>query len=66
MWADTKLDGTLYNGDKKRLTWETYVRIHTEQYSVFNGVKDYGYAGIDDSSKVSHFLKGINTTELDV
>jgi hypothetical protein len=54
------------NGEKKRFTWETYVRIHTEQYSVLNGLKDYGYAGIDDSSKVRHFLKGIRTTELDV
>jgi hypothetical protein len=42
------------------------VRIHTEQHSVLNGLKDYGYAGIDDSSKVRHLLKGIKTTELDV
>jgi hypothetical protein len=44
----------------------TYVRIHTEQHSVLNGLKYYGYAGIDDSSKVHHLLKGIKTTELDV
>jgi hypothetical protein len=47
--AETKLTGTLYNGEKKHLTWDTYVRIHTEQHSVLNGLKDYGYAGIDDS-----------------
>jgi hypothetical protein len=64
--AETKLNGTLYNGEKKRLTWETYVRIHMEQHSVLNGLKDYGYARIDNSSKVCHFLKGIKTTELDV
>jgi hypothetical protein len=64
--ADTRLNGTLYNGGNKRLTWETYARIHTEQHSVLNGLKDYGYAGIDDSSKVCHLLKGIKTTELDV
>jgi hypothetical protein len=29
-------------------------------------MKDYGYAGIDDSSKVGHLLKGIKITELDV
>jgi hypothetical protein len=29
-------------------------------------LKDYGYAGNDDSSKVRHLLKGIKTTELDV
>jgi hypothetical protein len=64
--AETKLNGTLYNGEKKRLTWETYGRIHSEQHSVLNGLKDYGYAGIDDLSKVRHLLKGIKTTELDV
>jgi hypothetical protein len=42
------------------------VRIHTEQHSVLSGFKDYVYAGIDDSSKVRHLLKGIKTTELDV
>jgi hypothetical protein len=40
------------------------VRIHTEKHSVLNGLKDYGYAGIDDSSKVCHLLKGIKTSEL--
>jgi hypothetical protein len=29
-------------------------------------LKYYGYAGIDDSSKVRHLLKGIKATELDV
>jgi hypothetical protein len=56
------LTSTLYNGEKKRFTWETYVRIHTEQQSVLNGLKDYGYAGIDDSPKVRHLLKVIKTT----
>jgi hypothetical protein len=64
--AKTKLTSTLYNGEKKRFAWETYVRIHTEQHSVHNGLKDYEYAGIDDSSKFRHLLKGIKTTELDV
>jgi hypothetical protein len=64
--AETKLTSTLYNGERKRFTWETYVMIHTVQHSVLNGLKDYGYAGIDDSSKVRHLLKGIKTSELDV
>jgi hypothetical protein len=60
--AETKLTSTLYNGESKLFTWETYVRIHTEQHSVLNGLKDYGYAGIGDTSKVRHLLKGIKTT----
>jgi hypothetical protein len=42
--ADTKLNITLYNGEKKRFTWEMYVRIHTEQHAVLNGLKGYGYS----------------------
>jgi hypothetical protein len=64
--AEIKLPGTLFNGKKKLFTWETYVRIHTEQHSVLNGLKYYGYAGIYDSSKFRHLLKGIKTTYLDV
>jgi hypothetical protein len=64
--AETKLTGTLYNSEKKRFTLETYVRIHTEQHTVLNGLKYYEYADIDDSSKVRHLLKGIKTTHLDV
>jgi hypothetical protein len=64
--AETKITGTLYNVEKKRFTSETYVIIHTEQHAVLNGLKDYGYNGIDDSSKVRHLLKGIKTTELHV
>jgi hypothetical protein len=29
-------------------------------------LKDFDYAGIYDSSKVRHLLKGVKTTELDV
>jgi hypothetical protein len=31
--AKTKLSSTLYNGEKQRFTWETYVRAHMEQPS---------------------------------
>jgi hypothetical protein len=62
MASEAEFTSTLYNGEKKRFAWETYVSIHTEQQSVLNGLKDYGYAGIDESSKVRHLLKGIKTT----
>jgi hypothetical protein len=39
------------------------VRIHTEHHSVLSALKDYVYAGIDDSAKVRHLFKGINTVE---
>jgi hypothetical protein len=64
--AETNLTGTVYNGEKKIFTWEMYVRIHRKHHHVLNGLKDYGYAGIDESSKVRHLLKCIKTNELDV
>jgi hypothetical protein len=64
--AETKLAETLYNGENKRFTWETYIRIHTEKHAVLNGLKEYGHAGIDESSKVPRLLKGIKTAALDV
>jgi hypothetical protein len=63
---ETKLTETLFNGENKGFTWEIYVRINTEKHSVLNVFKDYGYYGIDDSSRVHHLLKGIKITELDV
>jgi hypothetical protein len=41
--AETKLASTLYNGEKKRFTWEMYVWIHMEQHAILNGLKEYGY-----------------------
>jgi hypothetical protein len=37
-------------GEKKRFTFETYVRIHTEQHAILNGLKEHGYSLINDSS----------------
>jgi hypothetical protein len=36
---ETKLTSTLLNGEKKSVTWETYVWIHTEQHTGLNGIK---------------------------
>jgi hypothetical protein len=64
--AETKLNNALYNGENERFTWETCVRIHMEHHVVLNGMKEYGYSGIDESSKVRILMKGIKRTELDV
>jgi hypothetical protein len=37
-----------------------------EQHTILNGTKEFGYSGIDDSSKVQILMKGIKTTEFDV
>jgi hypothetical protein len=63
---ETNLVSTFYNREKKKFMFETYVRIHTEQHTILNGRKEYGYSVIYDCSKVRHLMKGIKTMELDV
>ena len=39
--------------------------MHADQHAVLEGLVDYGYAGIDERSKVRHLLKGIRADKLD-
>jgi hypothetical protein len=64
--AERKLTSTNYNGEKRRWNFERYVRVHVDQHQVLNNLKAYGYAGIDDRSKVRHLLDGIKDKSLDV
>ena len=43
---------------------ERYTTLHREQHTILEGLKKYGYAGIDDRSKTRHLLSGIKTTAL--
>jgi hypothetical protein len=38
--AETNMTGTLYNGKKKRFTWEMYAQINMEKHVFLNGLKD--------------------------
>jgi hypothetical protein len=64
--AESKLNATQYSGEKRNFDFKRYVRIHTEQHYVLNGLVEHGYSGIDESSKVRILLKGITTPQYDV
>jgi hypothetical protein len=64
--AEERLQSTKYSGDKRNFDFEKYVRIHTEQHSILNGLIVHGYSGIDESSKVRLLLAGITTSNYDV
>jgi hypothetical protein len=64
--AERKLTATNYNGEKRRWNFERYVRVHVDQHQALNNLKAYGYAGIDDRSKVRHLMDGIKDKSLDV
>jgi hypothetical protein len=63
--AESKLNVTQQSGEERIFYFERYVRVYTEQHSVLNVLVEYGYYGIDESSKVRTILKGITTPQYD-
>ena len=57
--AESRLEKTTYSGEKHNWNFEKYVKVHADQHAILEGLVDYGYAGIDERSKVRHLLKGI-------
>lgn len=63
--AEKKLMNTTYSGEKRRWTFEKFVKTHIDQHAVLEGLVEHGYSGIDARSKVRHLLAGIRTNALD-
>ena len=63
--TESRLEKTTYSGEKRNWNFEKYVKVHADQHAILEGLVDYGYAGIDERSKVRHLLKGIRTDKLD-
>jgi hypothetical protein len=54
--AEMKLTTTLYHGEKCRWNFERYVKVHTDQQAILQGLVEHGHAGIDERSKVRHLV----------
>ena len=52
--AEKNLKVTQYKGELKKWNFEKYVRVHMDQHQILVDLKDHGYAGINDCSKVRH------------
>ena len=63
--AEHKLIDATYRGEGRCWDFERYVTLHKEQHTFLEGLKEYGYAGMDEGSKTRHLLAGIKTTALD-
>ena len=62
--AEAKLRNTFYRGEKRRWDFEKYVRVHKDQHTILEGLVEYGYAGIDERSKVRLLCQGIKVDNL--
>ena len=46
--------------------WDKYVALHKEQHAIMESLTDYGFSGMDNGTKVLHFLQGIMSSESEV
>lgn len=63
--AEAKLTATTYNGEKRRWNFEKYVKLQVDQFTILEDLVQYGYAGIDERSKVRFLMNGIKTKDFD-
>ena len=63
--VERKLQNSQYDGERKGWDWDKYVALHKEQHAIMESLTDYGYSGMDNGTKVCHFLQCIKSTELE-
>ena len=63
--AEHKLINTTYREDRRHSDFERYATLHNLQHTIFEGLKEYGHAGMDEGDKTIHLIVGIKTTALD-
>ena len=62
--AEKKISQYVYTGEKMNWTFEKYVTLHKEHHNILERLKEHGYKGIDQRSKVRYLSEGIKTTGL--
>jgi hypothetical protein len=61
----TKLDQLRYTGENRRWNMQRYVTAHVECFNILDGLKEYGFSGMDEATRVRKFVAGIKTDKLD-
>jgi len=60
--AEATLAQAKYFGKKRRYNFESYITSLTEQFQILNTLRCYGYAGIDEASKVRQLIQASKPT----
>ena len=64
--AEGKLQNSHDNSKRKTWHWDKYVALHKEQHAIMESQTNYGYSGMNNGTKVCHFLQSIKSPQLDV
>ena len=62
--AEHKLINAACRGEGRHWDFERYATLHKEQHIILEGLKEYGYAGMDEGSKTRHILAEIKGSRL--
>jgi hypothetical protein len=64
--AENKLQSLSLTGQKsKNWGFEKYVLSHMDQHTILEKLTEHGHSGIDETSKIRHFSRGITDPELE-
>ena len=61
---ESRLQNTTYTGETARFGFNKLVEIHKTAHNRLEALVDHGYAGIDEGTKIRHFLNSIKTEKL--
>jgi len=62
--TESKLDTYKYTGETRKATFSKYLTFQRRQHNVLNDLKRFGYAGIDERTKVVKLLRNITSPVL--
>ena len=63
--AEKELDSHRYNGESRNYSLEQHILTHLKAHAILEDLKEFGYNGIDERSKVRKFVDSIKTKLLD-
>jgi hypothetical protein len=63
--AEAAIRNAVYNGKQRRFPIEKYISVHKDNHYILESLKAYGYIGMDERTKVRHFMNGVKTKDLD-
>jgi hypothetical protein len=63
--AQRILETTFYDGETRKFTFDTYVRIHLQQHVILSNLVKHGaHTGINETMKTRHFIQNIRAPYL--
>lgn len=63
--AEHNLRNRTYRGEHRRWNMEKYITHHRSQHAIIDSLVDQGYAGMDQRSRVRHFIDNVKVPALD-